>query len=154
MRCAAGPRTSDKGVTLNVHEQFPGGPAEWAALYAVGALASEERRDFEIHLATGCPACTTELAQLSPVVAALADALPPTPPDPQTRAALLKRIGTPASPSPSPLRRHLDLEMPPASPELFLSRAVDAAWEKSDVPGVSLRVLHVDRASNQFTALV
>src|SRR5262249_59282279 len=117
---------SDKGVTLNVHEQFPGGPAEWAALYAAGALASEERRDFETHLATGCPACTAELAQLSPVVAALADALPPTPPDPQTWAALLKRIETPAGSSPSPLRRHLDMGIPPASAELFVSRAAGA----------------------------
>src|SRR5262249_61971021 len=48
----------------------------------------------------------------------------------------------------------LDRGIPPASAELFVSRAADAAWEKSDVPGVSVRVLHVDRAGNQFTALV
>src|SRR5271169_5270951 len=44
---------------MNVHEQF----AEDLALYALDALAGEDRAQLEKHLA-GCPACRLELEQL------------------------------------------------------------------------------------------
>ncbi|GAA0611892.1 anti-sigma factor [Kribbella sandramycini] len=47
---------------------------EWDAAYLLGALSAKDRRDFEEHLTT-CPECTTAVASLTAVPAALA-ALP------------------------------------------------------------------------------
>jgi anti-sigma factor ChrR (cupin superfamily) len=132
------------------HNRFPGGSAEWAALYAAGALTGPERMEFEAHLAGGCQACDAELQQLGPVVAALGGSARPVTPHPGLRESLIQRIS--ATPM-SPLRRHLH-QSPLAHPALVTRRAADGVWEPSDVAGVSLRVLHVDRSSNQFTALV
>ena len=82
------------------HEPF----TEWAALYAVGTLAGEERTQFETHLATGCPDCTTMLSELSAVVATLAWAAPAVSPRPELRERLLARVRTeqaPEAPAPS-----------------------------------------------------
>jgi anti-sigma-K factor RskA len=90
------------------HESF----TEWAALYAIGTLEGEERAQFEAHLATGCPACTTMLAELSAVVTTLAWAAPAVSPRPELREKLLARIRTeqaPEAPAPS-----FSLTSPPA----------------------------------------
>jgi anti-sigma factor RsiW len=81
------------------HELF----TEWAALAALEALDGEERTRFEAHLATGCLACTTRLAELSAVVAALAWAAPAVSPRPEIREQLLARVRTePTPPEPAP----------------------------------------------------
>jgi anti-sigma-K factor RskA len=72
------------------HEPF----TEWATLYAMEALDEEERTQFEVHLATGCEACTTMLSELSTVVAALAWAAPAVSPRPELREKLLTRVRT------------------------------------------------------------
>jgi anti-sigma factor ChrR (cupin superfamily) len=129
----------------------PGEPGEWAALYAAGALPADELAAFEAHLAAGCDACTAELRDLAPVVDALAAATA-VPPSPQTRDALLRRAAEAAPVRPSPLTRHLG-EVPQDA-GLVIRRASDGGWEATDVPGVTLRVLKVDRAADSFTALV
>jgi anti-sigma-K factor RskA len=76
---------------------------EWITLYALEALEGEERLQIEAHLATGCLACTTRLAELSEVVTALAWAVPAVSPRPELREQLLARVRTePTAPKPAP----------------------------------------------------
>jgi putative transcriptional regulator len=132
----------------------PGDPAELAALYAAGSLAPDERAAFESHLAAGCAACRDEVDRLAPVVAALAGAVRPTAPGPQTRERLLARVAAPAhGGGATPLRRQLD-RGGRLGEGMTIQRADEAAWEKTEVPGVSIRVLLVDREHNRFSALV
>jgi anti-sigma-K factor RskA len=71
-----------------MHEPF----AEWAALYAVGALDGEEQTRFETHLAAGCKTCSNTLYDLSAVAAALPQTLPNAPLRPQIREQLMARV--------------------------------------------------------------
>jgi anti-sigma factor ChrR (cupin superfamily) len=138
------------------HDPSVGDAAELAALYAAGAMTAPERSDFEAHLEAGCPACREEVGQLVAVMAALASAVEPVTPDLQTRAALMSRLRPPPPARVSPLRQHLDRE--PSARELhqdmIIQRASESAWKDSDLPGIRLRVLHVDPVRNQFTALI
>ena len=77
------------------HEPF----TEWATLYALEALDEEERTQFEVHLATGCQACTSMLSELSTVVGALAWAAPAASPRPELREKLLMRVRTEEDPN-------------------------------------------------------
>ena len=137
---------------------FLGDPSELAALYAGGALTYEERVQFEEHLATGCPLCQAEINRLNSVLAALYAATEPIPVPPEIRARLIQRIASaPPAGAASPLRPRLD-EVPadggqPAQ-DLVIKRAAEATWESTEIPGVQIRVLFMDRANNQFTALV
>jgi anti-sigma-K factor RskA len=65
---------------VNSHEIW----RERAALHALGALAGEERREFEVHLQT-CMECAAELLTLRPAVDALAQVVPPIEPRPELR---------------------------------------------------------------------
>jgi anti-sigma factor ChrR (cupin superfamily) len=135
-----------------------GNPAELAALFAAGAMPLQEQAAFEAHLADGCAACNAELRALEPVVTALTGTVAPVLPDPGVRDKLLRGVAahTGQAGAASPLRGHLHSEPGPADPEapLLIQRAADAAWEATEIEGVRLRVLFVDRQHNQFTALV
>lgn len=63
-----------------------------AAAYALGALDSEERAEFERHLATGCALCQASLRESAETLATFAAQLPPAMPPPGVRAALHRRI--------------------------------------------------------------
>src|SRR5262249_33730667 len=65
-RPAAGTR---RGV--EVMKPNPIDPAEWAALYAAGALPPAEAAALEARLAAGDDDCAAELRRLDPVLAAL-----------------------------------------------------------------------------------
>ncbi len=137
---------------MHKHEDLWMGQAE---LYAAGALTPEERANFEAHLAAGCDACGEEVGALGKVAAALAAALPPQVPDPRVKAELMSRIAGEAvsREAASPLLRHFAAEAFAAS-GLVVRRAAGAVWEATDVPGVLVRTLFVDRDKDQFTALV
>jgi predicted ChrR family anti-sigma factor len=138
------------------HDHTVDEAAEWAALYAAGALTSAENLDFEAHLRAACPACREALEQLAPVMSVLAAGIPLATPDPRIRAALLERIGKQraAGPKASPLKRQLESDAANAPLDLIIQRAAAAPWKDSDVPGVRVRVLSTDPSRNQFTALV
>jgi len=128
--------------------------AEWAALYAAGALPPADQARYERHLAAGCPECVAELRRFERVVTALAAAVPTIAPAAATRETLLERLAQPV-PGTSPLRSHLEPgERQAEGGSLSVQRASEASWEPAAVEGVQLRVLFVDRAKNQFTALV
>ena len=61
---------------------------EYAAPYALGALAPEERSAFERHLA-GCEACRAEVRSFNEVTGLLAQAAPAAEPPPALRARVL-----------------------------------------------------------------
>lgn len=65
---------------VNSHEIW----RERAALHALGALAGEERREFESHLRT-CMECAAELLTLRPAADALAQTVPSIEPRPELR---------------------------------------------------------------------
>jgi anti-sigma factor ChrR (cupin superfamily) len=139
------------------HPPALGEPAELAALYAIGAMPSEERERFEAHLATGCADCATELTRFQRVAADLAAAMRPVAPPAQLRSALLRRVAAShANGAPSPLGRLLEKEAPPPvdRTQAFVQRADHAVWEATDVEGVNMRLLFVDRDHNRCTALV
>jgi hypothetical protein len=60
--------------------------------FLLGALAPEEMRDIESHLATGCLACAASRAEAETVLALIPSALDPVSPRPQTRARVLDRV--------------------------------------------------------------
>lgn len=62
---------------------------EQAAGWLLGALSDDERREFEDHLGSGCPACQSEIARLSEAVVGLAASAPAAHPSPSVRARVL-----------------------------------------------------------------
>jgi len=75
---------------------------EWlerAELYALGALDGDELRDFERHLARGCPECEERLDDCREALAQAAASLEPVAPPPRVKTELLRRIGAEADAS-------------------------------------------------------
>ena len=110
---------------------------EQAALYALGALGTDEAREFETHLAEGCATCTGEVRAFRTVAADLGHAVAPAMPRPVVRERLLARVrqGAPAAGG-------------------ILVRASDPGWRPGPAPGITARLLHRDPATRRSTALV
>lgn len=157
------------------HEPSMGDPAELASLYVSGWLDPSERERFESHLDAGCATCQRELFETLQVALRLAEAVPAVAPAQGTRDALLQRIagaeqqaGDARTAKPSPLQPQLatEPESEPVeraapskrpkerSPRPVTRRAADAHWKPTAVEGVEIRVLHIDRANDSFSALV
>jgi anti-sigma factor ChrR (cupin superfamily) len=132
---------------------FFGEPAETVALYLAGALSAPERAALEAYLAAGGRACDDALRQLSAAAAALGRLIPPVPPNPALRDALLRRIAPPGRDQDTPIRSQLRGREADLAGGV-LRRAGDGGWEDTAVPGVRLRVLAIDAAADRFTALV
>ncbi len=94
-----------------------------AALFALGALSSEEAKRFADRLAAGCPFCRSEVAECEQTLAAVALSAPLAEPAPDLRARLLDQ---------APIRQS----------EAVIVRAGETAWAPSPVPGVSVRSLY------------
>jgi quercetin dioxygenase-like cupin family protein len=166
---------------MNPPHHVLGDPAELAALYLAGALSDADRAGYEAHLEIGCPTCDRELQALDATAALLAQGIAPIMPNPQVRENLLERIanqrvarvgrptdarethkasggGQPVAPSEpsirSPLGRQAEADTGRPSKEMIFNWAAKADWRPTAVPGVSMRVLGVDRPKNQYTALV
>ena len=88
-----------------------GGPHELVELYVLGALTAAERVQFESHLTT-CDECQTRLKALSPVVGALAQAVPQVEPPPSLRARVLSSVGANVKAMPAPVPRRTSLFIP------------------------------------------
>lgn len=68
---------------------------EWLAraeTYALGALDGEELRQFEAHLASGCPSCERHITETRETLTLLPRSLEPIDPPPGVRARLLNQI--------------------------------------------------------------
>jgi anti-sigma factor ChrR (cupin superfamily) len=107
------------------------------ALYALGTLEPGERAALEAHLAEGCEACRTELAELTAVTAPLGYLATHESPRAELRRRLL--AGVPATP--------VD-ETP------LVVRAGDDGWMPGPIPGMTVRPLFRDAAGQRSTQLV
>jgi anti-sigma factor ChrR (cupin superfamily) len=114
-----------------------------AALYALGALDTEEARAFEEHLGAGCAACAAEVEEFGAAVALLGEAPPPAEPPAGARARLLARIegdgraggsGTGAG--------------------FYILRAGEGEWVETADAGVAYKLLFADRERGTVTTLV
>lgn len=138
------------------HSHTIGDSAELAALYATGAMPPAEQATFEAHLNEGCRQCEAEVRTLLDVAGELGSLAPSVEPGRETREALLARVRTTpkATMKTTPLEKHLTAALQGRQADLLTRRADDTAWEDTAVPGVRIRVLNVNEASNEFVALV
>jgi anti-sigma factor ChrR (cupin superfamily) len=118
-----------------------------AALYALGALDSEEAREFEEHLAAGCAACAAELRGFEKVARDLCLGAPEAEPPADVRARLLALASEEKEGGGPSLRGD-------AAPGFLIVRAGEGRWLPTDDAGVSLKVLYADRERGTVTTLV
>ena len=74
------------------HQQPTDETHEWVALYALGALAAEEKAAFEDHLRDCCPVCESDLRSFENVVGQLGFAKAPQTPSTSLRQRLLDHV--------------------------------------------------------------
>jgi anti-sigma factor ChrR (cupin superfamily) len=98
------------------------------ALYAAGALAPDEATEAE------CAGGDVEAWELYADAVALMDAAEPVAPPPQLKSALLAKLDPPAG-----------YTISPADP---------TAFERLPFPGLSMRVLNIDKVGGRFTSLL
>lgn len=141
-----------------------------AASYALGALTQHEARSFEEHLSEGCEACAAELREFERVAEALALGATEVEPPTGARARLLARVGSEAGDhvrgegddvgvacadvggdagrEPAPPERAA------AAPSLLVVRADEGKWMRTADPGISVKLLYVDKERDTVTTLV
>jgi anti-sigma factor ChrR (cupin superfamily) len=150
-----------------------------AALYALGALDEEEAREFERH-AAGCEACAAELREFRVVAADLALAVPPATPPASVRSRLLSLVaegeslnGRGEAAASQTSSEDLNGERHDAAarraaesidssretqaeeaPGFIVVRASEGEWRPTADPGVSFKLLFVDRERATVTTLV
>jgi anti-sigma factor ChrR (cupin superfamily) len=137
-------------------ENEPFDPADWAALYAAGALSPEECVRFEARLAEGDPQCCAELRRLNPVIGSLADGIPLVSPDPDVRRRLMVQVSGSGQ---NALDEDAASAVPVPATTLFrrgvsIHFAREASWEPTGVAGITRRILDVDYERRQYTALI
>jgi quercetin dioxygenase-like cupin family protein len=139
-----------------------------AALYALGALEGEEARDFEEHLAAGCPTCAAELRDYGAVVADLGLAAPDADPPVGVRTRLLALAAEEGNgaaggaaedcaETEGAAGRETGGEASPrgVGAEGFLVvRAGEGEWQPTDDEGVSYKLLFADPGRGTVTTLV
>lgn len=142
-----------------------------AALYALGALDEDEARAFEEHLAAGCEACAAELREFQCVAADLALAAPPAEPPTQVRSRLLTLVAEgedvveESRPTSVEVSQKLneaahgvasssDGQQPNIPEGFVVVRAGEGEWRATADPGVSFKLLFVDREHATVTTIV
>jgi quercetin dioxygenase-like cupin family protein len=101
-----------------------------AALYALGALPSDEADKFRQRLAAGCSVCRGVLEECNSVVELLPLAAPEVAPPASVRTRLMDRIAGEARAKGS------------SSAKGVLVRADESEWKDAPAPGVQYRPLH------------
>jgi len=119
---------------------------EQAALYTVGALPDDERREFEQHLLVdGCDVCTAEVAGFVQVVENLAYAAQLQTPPQELRARVLSHVAVQGTSSAHPVIEKDQLQFVGAQ---WMN------WKPGNAPGVAMKMLSVDKARGLYTTLV
>jgi anti-sigma factor ChrR (cupin superfamily) len=116
-------------------------PEDLAALYVAGAMNQDEMESFAARLAAE-PACREAVRSFDAVAVALFEGVEPVEPNANTRQQLLARISDGASATQHGATR------PPK-----IRRASSEAWRPSPIPGIAMRILHIDRAARRFSGL-
>ena len=113
------------------HETVTDEVRDAASLYSLGLLDTEEAERFEAHL-NACPVCKSELRACNEVLADVALSTPAVRPRPRLKEELLRRAFKPAG----------------------LVRAGEGEWQATPFPGVEVKRLFVDPATQNVTSLV
>jgi anti-sigma factor ChrR (cupin superfamily) len=100
---------------------------------AAGALDADEQRDLRLRVAALPSALQRDVARLYDTTLRLVDDVPPAQPSPAVRARLLAAIGTPTQ---------------------YTIAAAEGQWADSGLPGISVKVLAVDRRRGLVTLLL
>jgi anti-sigma factor ChrR (cupin superfamily) len=114
---------------------------DFAALYAAGALSSDEQERFEDQLGQN-ESHRKALRSFDAAAAALFECVEPVAPHPEIRASLLSRIANDSAASTSASKQRSRIR-----------RASEDAWRPSPMPGISMRILHIDRTARRFSGL-
>lgn len=130
-----------------------------AALYALGALDSEEAREFEEHLAGGCAACAAELRDFEKVAQDLCLAAPEAEPPAGVRSRLLALVSEEGSELDADVSHgdvhgdgpNLVHDIPPG---FLVLRAGEGQWRPTDDAGVTFKLLFADEGRGTVTTLV
>jgi anti-sigma factor ChrR (cupin superfamily) len=136
---------------------------ELAALYAAGALSTDEWKRFEQWLTGAADEDRDQINAYLPVVEELGRLVEPCQPPDSVKKRLLERIkeqtvaapgdATVAPGSDSPARALREIGRGATKARFEIQRGGDAPWF-SPAPGQSIRVLAIDRLQRRFTALV
>lgn len=105
-----------------------------AALYSLGALPPEEAHEFEHHVEE-CAVCRAELRAFANTAAAIPETVPELQPPPNLRGRVLAATKVTA-------------------PGVKIVRANEGRWRPTPFPGVSVKILHIDKATQMATTLM
>jgi anti-sigma factor ChrR (cupin superfamily) len=100
---------------------------------AIGALDPDERRDLEARLADLPPGVRAEVAHLYDTSVEIAASASGEEPSPGVRSALLARV---------------------AAPSNHTITSTDGAWVETQIPGLRMKVLAIDRVRDRVTMLL
>src|ERR1700693_2250995 len=121
---------------------------ELASLYALDALAQEEKAAYEAHLGAGCAVCVAEVASFHRVTGAIGLSIDPVSPQAKLRGRVMETIARtpqpPAQKSPGVL---YDKD------GLVIARPAEMTWEAGELQGVFLKVLFNDTLRGCTTAM-
>jgi quercetin dioxygenase-like cupin family protein len=116
-------------------------PEDLAALYAAGAMSKDEQERFEAQLIEN-PSYLQALRSYDAATAALIECVVPVVPHPDLRAGLLSRVAGDSAANASASKQRPRIR-----------RASEDAWRPMPMPGISMRILHIDRAARRFSGL-
>jgi anti-sigma factor ChrR (cupin superfamily) len=141
------------GNHMNVHDQLDLELGDRAALYVTGSLPSQERAEYELHLAA-CRVCEREVTALLEVSGDLALLAPHAAPTKDLWPRIRARIED--SPDVQVWRNWSEKAAPraPAAGLGFTNVPLDeGAWEPTGIEGMEVRRLSVDRDNDRATFL-
>ncbi|HYJ47913.1 MAG TPA: cupin domain-containing protein [Pyrinomonadaceae bacterium] len=118
-----------------------------AALYALGALADDEARAFEEHVAEGCAACSEELRDYETVVGLIGIGAPEASPSGQVRERLLKFLEGDGQDSTTHLPTAGDAQ------QTLTIRADEGQWQEIQ-QGIFMKSLFADQTRGTTTVLI
>ena len=129
---------------------------EWAALYALDALPTEDKAAFEKHLREGCASCAAEVESYKGVAGQVGFAAAPEPPPASLRERVLQAVAQTDSAAEEEPEQRADA----AKGILFdqggvlISRTADMDWEAAPLPGIFAKTLFNDPKRQYSTSLV
>ena len=100
---------------------------------SIGALDVDERRELHARIASLPPDAQAQVARLYDTALSLGSAAPPVSPPEHVRERLLARIGAPSR---------------------YTLTAEETEWKESGLPGLTMRILAVDRPRGTVTVLI
>jgi anti-sigma factor ChrR (cupin superfamily) len=122
---------------------------ELASLYALDALAQEEKAAYEAHLGAGCAVCVAEVACFHKVTGAIGLSVDPVSPQAELRGRVMETIArTPQPPAQKSAGVLSDKD------GVMIARPAEMTWAAGELPGVFLKVLFNDTTRGYKTAMV